>query len=66
MQAETGAHAPDRSHRLSILTRQEIDDLYGLPRFSDEDRLTYLGSDQDPEKIAIISLKVMKRRISML
>ena len=29
------------SHRLSILTDQEIDDLYGLPRFADEDRRLY-------------------------
>ena len=26
------------SHRLSILTRHEIDELYALPRFTDEDR----------------------------
>ncbi|MDR8877622.1 hypothetical protein FEP63_05617 [Burkholderia multivorans] len=25
------------SHRLSILTRAEIDELYALPRFTDED-----------------------------
>lgn len=53
MQAETGAHAPDRSHRLSILTRQEIDDLYGLLRFSDEDRLTYFELDEPEESRAI-------------
>ena len=29
------------SHRLSILTRAEIDELYALPRFTDEDRHTY-------------------------
>jgi Domain of unknown function (DUF4158) len=29
------------SRRLSILTKREIDDLYGLPRFSDEDRCLY-------------------------
>jgi TnpA family transposase len=29
------------SRRLSILTAQEIDDLYGLPRFSEDDRLLY-------------------------
>lgn len=28
-------------HRLSILTNEEIDDLYGLPRFTDEERLLY-------------------------
>jgi hypothetical protein len=29
------------SRRLSILTAQEIDDLYGLPRFTEEDRRLY-------------------------
>src|ERR1035437_3811192 len=29
------------SRRLSILTAQEIDDLYGLPRFSEDDRRLY-------------------------
>jgi hypothetical protein len=29
------------SRRLSILTAQEIDDLYGLPRFDEDDRLVY-------------------------
>src|ERR1035437_8553128 len=29
------------SRRLSILTAQEIDDLYGLPRFSEDDRRPY-------------------------
>jgi TnpA family transposase len=46
MQAETRIHAPERSHRLSILTRREIDDLYGLPRFTDEDRQTYFELDE--------------------
>ena len=29
------------SRRLSILTAREIDDLYGLPRFTEDDRLLY-------------------------
>lgn len=29
------------SRRLSILTVQEVDDLYGLPRFTEEDRKLY-------------------------
>ena len=29
------------SRRLSILTKGEIDDLYGVPRFSYEDRCLY-------------------------
>lgn len=32
---------PADSRRLSILTAREIDDLYGLPRFTDEDRRLY-------------------------
>jgi hypothetical protein len=31
----------DRSHRLAILTASEIDDLFGLPRFTEEDRQLY-------------------------
>ncbi|CAH2902837.1 MAG: hypothetical protein PPHEMADM_4874 [uncultured Paraburkholderia sp.] len=38
--------APERSHRLSILTRQEIDDLYGVPRFTDEGRQAYFELDE--------------------
>jgi hypothetical protein len=32
---------PADSRRLSILTAQEIDDLYGLPRFAEDDRRLY-------------------------
>jgi hypothetical protein len=32
---------PASSRRLSILTQREIDDLYGLPRFTEEDRQLY-------------------------
>jgi hypothetical protein len=35
------------SHRLAILTSEEIDDLYGLPRFSDEDRQLYFELNAD-------------------
>jgi hypothetical protein len=31
------------SRRLSILTAQEVDDLYGLPRFTEEDRRLYFA-----------------------
>ena len=31
----------NRSHRLAILTASEIDDLFGLPRFTEEDRRLY-------------------------
>ena len=34
--------APE-SHRLSILTAQEVDDLYGLPHFTEEDRRLYFA-----------------------
>jgi hypothetical protein len=40
MQATT-APVPADSHRLSIVTQHEIDELYGLPRFTDEDRQAY-------------------------
>jgi hypothetical protein len=33
----------NRSHRLSILTASEIDDLFGLPSVTDEDRRLYFG-----------------------
>jgi TnpA family transposase len=36
------------SHRLVILSREEIDDLYGLPRFTDDDRHLYF--DLSPEE----------------
>lgn len=50
-------HAPERSHRLSILTRQEIDDLYGVPRFTDEERQAYFELDE-PELRAVHSRTV--------
>jgi hypothetical protein len=31
------------SRRLSILTAQEVDELYGLPRFTEEDRRLYFA-----------------------
>jgi TnpA family transposase len=43
------------SHRLSILTKREIDDLYGLPCFSDEDRNLYFDLSAD-EKSAVESV----------
>jgi hypothetical protein len=35
------------SRRLSILTKREIDDLYGLPQFNDEDRCFYFDLSAD-------------------
>jgi hypothetical protein len=32
---------PSDSHRLAILTTREIDELYGLPRFTDDERRLY-------------------------
>jgi TnpA family transposase len=32
---------PSDSHRLTILTAEEVEDLFGFPRFSDEDRHLY-------------------------
>lgn len=44
------------SHRLAILTAQEIDDLYGLPRFTDEERRLYF--DLSPaERKAVGSIR---------
>jgi hypothetical protein len=38
---ESRSRMASDSRRLSILTAQEIDDLYGLPRFSEDDRHLY-------------------------
>src|ERR1700730_7574310 len=45
---------PVDSHRLSILTQHEIDELYGLPRFTDEDRQTCFDLSE-PERYAVHS-----------
>ncbi|MDE2203066.1 MAG: DUF4158 domain-containing protein, partial [Burkholderiaceae bacterium] len=45
---------PAASHRLSILTQHEIDELYGLPRFTDEDRQTCFDLSE-PERHAVHS-----------
>jgi hypothetical protein len=42
---------PD-SRRLAILTAREIEELYGLPRFTDEDRLLYFDLSA-PEREAL-------------
>lgn len=42
---------PSESHRLSILSDQEIEDLYGFPRFTDEERELYFQLSE-PEKAA--------------
>ena len=36
-----------KSRRLPILTQNEIDALYGLPQFNDEDRCFYFGLSVD-------------------
>jgi len=43
---------PSDSHRLSILTAEEIEDLYGFPRFTDEDRHQYFDLST-PERVAV-------------
>ena len=44
------------SHRLSILNDDEIEDLYGLPHFDDEDRRLYF--DLSPaEKAAVGAIR---------
>jgi hypothetical protein len=40
------------SHRLSILTDAEIEDLYGLPRFTEDDRRLYFDLSPDEQKAA--------------
>ena len=40
------------SHRLSLLTAKEIDDLYGLPHFTEEDRHHYFDLSV-PERDAV-------------
>jgi len=39
-------------HRLSLLTTKEIDDLYGLPHFTDDDRHHYFDLSV-PERAAV-------------
>jgi len=51
MQREESLPTPVDSHRLSILTRQEIDELYGLPRFTDEDRQVYFGLSEPEQRV---------------
>ncbi len=50
--AFSGWRNQTRSHRLSILTRQELDELYGLPRFSDDDCLTYVELGEPESHVA--------------
>ncbi len=53
------------SRRLSILTAREIDDLYGLPRFSEDDRLLYF--DLSPaERQAVDGVHTPLSHISLL
>lgn len=40
------------SHRLSILSAEDIEDIYGLPRFTDEDRHLFFGLSP-PEREAV-------------
>lgn len=43
----------DKGHRLAILTGEEIDELYGLPRFTEDERLLYFDlSAQEQAAIA--------------
>lgn len=43
---------PSDSHRLTILSAEEIEDLFGFPRFTDEDRHLYFGLSK-PERTAV-------------
>ena len=56
------------SHRLTILTLEEVEDLYGLPRFTDDDRRLYC--DLSPTEHAAVMrmdlLAALKRHIFTL
>jgi hypothetical protein len=54
MQTTRISYIPGDSHRLSILTQHEIEELYGLPRFTDEDRQTCFDLSE-PERHAVHS-----------
>lgn len=41
-----------RAHRLAILSHEEVDELYGLPQFTDDDRHTYFDLSP-PEQEAV-------------
>jgi hypothetical protein len=47
--AESGSRMASDSRRLSILTAQEIDNLYGLPRFTEDDRRLYFDLSPEPD-----------------
>jgi len=42
----------DRSHRLAILRQEEIDELWGQPRFDARDRDLYF--DLTPQELAVV------------
>jgi hypothetical protein len=53
------------SRRLSILTAQEIDDLYGLPRFTEDDRRLYF--DLSPtERDLVDGVRTMSAAVHLL
>jgi TnpA family transposase len=56
---------PTSPRRLGILGEEEIDALYGLPHFTDEERREYL-SLAPPEKAALEQFHSLKSRISFL
>ncbi len=43
------------SHRLNILTPEEVEDLYGLPRFTDDDHRLYF--DLSPTERAAVNVR---------
>ena len=47
------------SRRLSILTVQEIDDLYGLPRFMEEERHLYF--DMSPAERDLVEVCIQSQ-----
>ena len=49
---------PANHHRLSILTANEIDDLYALPRFVDKDRHLFFDLSE-PELDAVTAIRTV-------
>ncbi len=54
-----------RRKRLRILSNSEINDLYGRPQFSDEDRIEYF-SLSTAEKLIIEDLRLLKSKVSFI
>jgi TnpA family transposase len=64
--AEDNGRMPDyRNRRLKILGQDEIDEIYGLPRFSDEERELYFSLTPS-EEVAIDDLHSTRSKIAFI